>query len=218
MSTPYMNLTLPTVSVTLGPQWASELNTAIELVDSHDHTTDKGQQITPPAININSSLDFNSQKAINLYSAQFIDQLATLTGASNARSVYVVSGDLYFTNGAGAAVQITSGGSLPAVPGSVTSFSSTSITSDLTIIPADTFVHIKVVTTAPRIVTLPLASSVVAGRIFYIKDFTGSSPTNNITVQTSGGDTIDGSSTYLINSEYHSLMVVSDGISVWMSS
>ena len=46
MATTYMNLTLPTVGTTVGPTWASLLNTAITSIDSHDHSSGKGATIS----------------------------------------------------------------------------------------------------------------------------------------------------------------------------
>jgi hypothetical protein len=48
MATANMNLSLPTVSVTIGPTWATQLNTALETVDVHDHTSGKGVQVPLP--------------------------------------------------------------------------------------------------------------------------------------------------------------------------
>ena len=59
MSTTYMNLNLPTPTITLGPAWATQINTAIESIDSHDHTDNKGALIPTSALNINANLDFN---------------------------------------------------------------------------------------------------------------------------------------------------------------
>lgn len=45
-TTPNMNLVLPDVSATLGPAWATALNTLLALVDLHDHTTGNGVALT----------------------------------------------------------------------------------------------------------------------------------------------------------------------------
>ena len=116
-TTNFMNIDLPTVSVTLGPEWATEINAAITTIDEHDHTSGKGTTIPTAGLNINADLSYNSSyKATDLLSTQYTSQGATLTGASNINSVYAVSGNLYFTNGSGTAVQVTDGGALVATP------------------------------------------------------------------------------------------------------
>lgn len=213
-----MNLNLPTPTVTLGPEWATELNTALETIDSHDHTSDKGVQIPTAGLNINADLDFNSKKAFSLLSTQFTEQNSTLTGATNAGSVYVTSGDLYYTNTSGVAVQLTSGGSIVSTPGSAQIFETTVVNTDLTISAASTFVYLIVDTTATRTIDLPLASSVTAGRIYIIKDSSGQALDNPITVNIQGSDEVDGASSQQLNSNYGSWTIVGDGIDKWYIS
>lgn len=108
-TTTFMGLNLPTVSTTIGPDWATDLNAALTLVDSHDHTSSKGQQIPTAGLNINATLDFNDNSLDNIN-----DLIITSKGtdASNNNSIYVKSGELYFKDNSGNAVQITSGGTL----------------------------------------------------------------------------------------------------------
>jgi hypothetical protein len=216
MITPNMTLDLPTVSITLGPEWATLLNEALELIDLHDHSSGKGVKVTPAGLNINNTLSFDSNKASNLYSTQYISQAATLTGAINARSLYSVLGDLYYTNGAGNAIQITSGGSIVAVPGSASSFDRISTNANLVISPTDTFVTVEVDTSAPVSIILPDAATVVGGRIFIIKDSMGSgSHINNIFITANGGNTIDGDVSLTLDSERGSYVLTGDGGSNW---
>lgn len=58
--------------------------------------------------------------------------------------------------------------------------------------------------------TLPTAQC-VAGRAIVIKDTGGLSGTNNITIDTEGSETIDGDETAVINSDYSSINLYSDG-------
>lgn len=108
MSTFYMSLDLPVVSVTLGPTWASELNTALSLVDEHDHTSGKGKTVPSAGININANLNFNQFSPTSVKTVAFYDQGAPLA-PTFVGSIYVVSGDLYYNNGTGQSVKITDG-------------------------------------------------------------------------------------------------------------
>ena len=218
MATPNMLLSLPTVSVTVGPDWATSINTALETIDSHDHSSDKGARVTPAGLLINSDLDISDQIFFNFKATRFQEQSAALTGSSNANALHSVSGDLYFTSGSGTAIQITSGGSLAASPGSASTFETTAVAANVTIGNSDTFVYLIVDTSASRTITLPLASGVSAGRIYVIKDSTGTAETNNITVNIQGSDTVDGESSQVLNSNFGSWMIVGDGSSKWYIS
>jgi len=211
----FMNMTLPTVSVTLGPDYATQNNAAFVVLDGHDHTSGKGTLVPTSGLNINANLNFQSKKAYNLYSAQLINQATALTGASNALSISTTTGDLYFTNGSGNSVQITSGGAVISAPGTTVALELTTITSNLLIGPSDTFVTILVDTTSSRTVTLPLASGVAAGRIYIIKDKDGLSNTNAISILVQGADTIDGLTSQTINSNFGSVMVTGNGAAAW---
>ena len=60
--------------------------------------------------------------------------------------------------------------------------------------------------------TLTLStSSIETGKEIIIKDSTGSSSINSITVQTEGSETIDGESSFTISLDYTSITLISDG-------
>lgn len=69
--------------------------------------------------------------------------------------------------------------------------------------------------TASITINLPLASGSISGRTFLIKDETGNCDNNNIILQPSGSDTIDGQSFITIESPYASLNLYTDGLSRW---
>jgi hypothetical protein len=211
-----MNLELPTVSTTLGPEWATALNAALETVDEHDHTSGKGKPIPISGLNFNANVNFEEFKAYNLKQTQFVaDLVATLTGASNAGSVYMFEDNLYFTNGSGTAVQLTAGSAPVTTPGTFQTLEVETLAGDLTISPSDTFVQINVDTSAPRTVTLPAASAVAEGRVYYVKDVTGQAYTNVLTITPNGADTIDEEVTLAIDSDFAGVWLSSDGVSNW---
>lgn len=217
MSTNFLGLDLPTVSVTLGPLWAAEVNAAFEVIDLHDHSSGKGVSIPSSALNINAAVDFDSNKPFNLLSTQYSSNATTLTGSDNANSISVTLGDLYYTNSTGTSVQITSGGSVITTPGALQTVEIQAVSSNITISPSSSFVYMTVDTSAARQITLPLANSVASGRIYIVKDVDGLSNTNNITMATQGSDTINGGSSVL-DSDYGSWWFVGDGVSAWYLS
>jgi hypothetical protein len=104
-----MGLVLPTVSVTPGPLYATENNTALTSIDSHDHTSGKGLQVPTAGLNINADLPFAGFNATALRSTRFNSQSATLATGSDLNCLYVVNGNLYYNNASGVAVQVTAG-------------------------------------------------------------------------------------------------------------
>lgn len=118
-NSPNMNLPVPGVGTETGPDYAFDINTCLTLIDTHDHTPGRGVRITPPAININVDLPFNSNSATSLLNIVFNSQAAA-TDVLQAMSVAPGSEgpplqDLWYTDSAGNKVQITSGGQLAAV-------------------------------------------------------------------------------------------------------
>jgi hypothetical protein len=213
-----MGLTLPTVSVTLGPEYASQNNAAFTSIDAHDHSSGKGVKIPTSGLNINADLEFNSFKATELKASQYIPNSSTLTGSTNAHSLYSVLGNLYWTNSSGSAIQLTSGGSIVATPSAIISYETQAVTGDIVILAAATPVYFFVDTAAARNITLPLAASVVTGRIYKFTDITGTANTNNITIIGAGSDTINGAATKVVDSNFESTEIVSDGASAWYIS
>jgi hypothetical protein len=111
MATPYMTLVLPVPGSTPGPDWATQLVTALGLVDSHDHSTGKGNPVTPAGLNINADLSFGGFQATDLKTATFSAQSSSLSSTFK-HCVYDTGGDLYWNNGSGTAVQLTSGSTI----------------------------------------------------------------------------------------------------------
>lgn len=60
-------------------------------------------------------------------------------------------------------------------------------------------------------VTITLPSSTTANRLFIIKDRLGNAGTNNITIQSSGGTTVDGQSTLLIANNFGAVQLLFHG-------
>jgi hypothetical protein len=109
-----MGLTLPTPTVTPGPTYASQNNTAFTAVDAHNHTSGNGVPIPSAGISVNADLPFNSYNATLLRTTRYSSQGAPLANPADLGCVYVVSGNLYYNNGSGVPIQITAGSALNA--------------------------------------------------------------------------------------------------------
>lgn len=114
---PNMSLSVPTVGVEPGPQYAFDVNTSLTLVDSHDHSPGKGVQINPAGLNINATLDMQNNTLLNTANIIFDAQSSN----SSLQSLYVAPGsetpainDLFFNDGAGNIVQLTANGTVNA--------------------------------------------------------------------------------------------------------
>lgn len=72
---------------------------------------------------------------------------------------------------------------------------------------------IEVTNTTPAVtLTLPAAAQNNSGKIYYLKDSSGTAGTTPITVATTSPDTLDGSASKSIGVDYGWMMVFSDGV------
>lgn len=83
----------------------------------------------------------------------------------------------------------------------------TEVTTNYQVLATD-FMIAVLDTTAPRTITLPLASEIPIGRQFIIKDETGGANVNAITVNATAPDNIDGGPGRLINASRGAIVVV----------
>lgn len=115
-----MSLVVPTVGVEIGPNWASDLNASLLIIDAHTHNPGSGVQITPSGININTDLGFNSNNAVALRSSRFTPQAMPIEAAADLGCLYEAGVDLYYNDGAGNQIRITQSGSVAGSSGTIT--------------------------------------------------------------------------------------------------
>lgn len=108
MTTPNMNLTLPVVSQTPGPTWASDINADLSVIDEHNHTSGKGALVPVAGLDIDADLSLATHALTNVAKVALLNQVSNTT----AGSVYAVGGDLWWKNGSGTGVQVTSGNAI----------------------------------------------------------------------------------------------------------
>lgn len=118
---PNMSLPVPTVGVETGPQWATDINACMSILDQHDHSAGYGVQITPGGLNINSALSFGNNSATALQAAIFTAQSSFTT----VDSLYVKGVDLYYRDGSNNEIRVTSGGSVNATSSGISSGTAT---------------------------------------------------------------------------------------------
>mgnify|MGYP003133883673 CR=1 FL=1 len=116
------SISKPAVGVDTGPTWADNLNTSLDAIDGHDHSTNKGVRITPAGLNVNADLEFNQNSASELKNVIFD---SSVTAATTSYSLYQASGNLYWRNGSGTAVQVTLGSAVNSGAGSISGMGGT---------------------------------------------------------------------------------------------
>ena len=96
------------------------------------------------------------------------------------------------------------------IPGGI-NYSRTAVTSTIT---ASTSAQILGVSASTVVdIRLPAASGYTAGQFFTVKDEGGNASTNTIRIRTTGADTIDGTGSIALQSDYAAVNVYSDGSS-----
>lgn len=116
---PNMSLPIPSVGQEAGPQYATDINNCLTLVDMHNHNPGSGVQITTSGLNINADLSIGTNNLTLIRSSRYFPQLAPLALASDLGCTYVSGVDLWFNDVNGNQIQLTSGGSIVGTAGSI---------------------------------------------------------------------------------------------------
>lgn len=219
-TSPNMNIVVPVPLAELGPQWATDLQTALfTVIDQHDHTAGKGVRLTPPSLNINADLTFNSFNATALRSDRFTSQAAALNLGADIACLYSVNnggsalGDAFWNNTAGTAIQLTRNG-LPALS-PVLNYRNASGSFNVTAAEISTEIAVNTVGGGATC-NLPAANTVPAGRGFLLADYLGSSQANAINAVPSGTDKLNGTNATLpLQQNFGIWQVLSDGSANW---
>jgi len=114
-----MSLPIPIPTVETGPAYATDINTCLTTIDQHDHSTGKGTQVTPAGLNISADLAFGSNNATTLRSVRFTSQSGVLSGVNDLGCLYENGVNLYYNDGNGNQIPLTSNGSIAASAGSI---------------------------------------------------------------------------------------------------
>lgn len=118
-TSPNMNLVLPGVGLTFGPQWATDLNASLTIVDQHNHTSGSGVAIPSTGLNINADLPMGSNNLTGIRTLRMNSQSGVLSVGTDLDCLYVVGADLYYNDGIGNHVRMTQSGAVSGTPGSI---------------------------------------------------------------------------------------------------
>lgn len=146
---PNMSLPVPTVGVTTGPQYATDINTSLGIIDSHNHTPGYGVPVPPAGLNINSDLTCQSNNLTNIRAARFTSQSSPISAASpDILQLYVSGADLYYNDNASHQIRITQSGSVAGASGTITGLPSGTAGAAFS---AGTFTFLQATSTAANI-------------------------------------------------------------------
>lgn len=187
------------------------LNTLIELLDSHNHSAGSGTKIGPSGILIDGTLNMVNQILANALMVGLTSHSGSPVAGNNG-SIFRQAGNLYFRNSAGVDVQLTSGNSIN-TSGSGELVASTPGAYPYDVVVGDAQRVLLVDTSSATTLNLPAASNAM---FFMIKDISGLSRTNNISVVPDGSDTIESAAaTFTLSDNFGSWGFISDGSSAW---
>lgn len=124
LPSPNMGLPVPVVSQEPGPDYASDINNSLGIIDQHNHTTGQGVPVPSAGLNINADLTFNDNNATALRSANYQPQVSPLALPADIGCTYVSGVDLYYNDGIGNQVRITQSGGVAGSPGSIANLAS----------------------------------------------------------------------------------------------
>jgi len=229
-NTPNMNLTIPTVGVTTGPTYATDINNALTTIDSHDHSPGNGVAISNAGISTTAAIarsklatDGASTVVVNNNSGalSYEPVLPVSLGGTDLPSY--ATGDMLYAAGPSSLARLaasTNGftlklsGGLPTWSANTQSLVVQSKTAPYTIQSTDSVV-LGDSSGGTFQLTLPTCSTYVG--TLYIKKIDSS--ITAITIARSGGDTIQDSSSAVtsttLNTQGEEVLLVSNGSSVW---
>lgn len=122
-----MGFPVSTVGVDSGYAWETNLNSALTVIDAHNHSPGQGQQIQPNGLNISSDLAFQSNNATLLRAVRFSPQLSPIPNSgADVGELYVSGNELYYNDVTGGnQVQLTASGVVNATSSGISSGTAT---------------------------------------------------------------------------------------------
>jgi hypothetical protein len=116
---PLMGMPVPNVGVDPSPDWATNIVASLSIIDGHTHSSGSGNLVTPTGLNINVDLPMGGNNLISIRSCRYQSQSAALSATTDLNCTYVSGVDLYYNDGNGNQIRLTSGGSIVGSAGSI---------------------------------------------------------------------------------------------------
>lgn len=117
---PNMGMPIPVVGQDPGPDWATNIDSSLFIVDSHNHSAGQGVPITPDGLNISTDLPMNGNNLLTTRSVRFLPQNSPLANADDLGCIYESGVDLYYNDGSGNQIRITQSGAVTGATGTIT--------------------------------------------------------------------------------------------------
>lgn len=114
-----MALPIPQVGNEAGPQYATDVNSCLTIVDGHNHSPGYGVAVPPSGLNINSDLTFQGNNLTTARTLRLQPQTSALVGVDDLGALYELNNDLFYIDGVGNQVRITQSGAVAGTPGSI---------------------------------------------------------------------------------------------------
>ena len=146
---------------------------------------------------------------VGKYLNEKLEGAGSITAKDEGSNITTAVSSIDFV-GAGVTATNSSNNVTVTIPGGI-NYSRTAVTTTIT---ASTSARIMGVSASSALqIRLPAASGYSAGQFFTIKDEAGNANTNNITILTTGGETIDGSTSIILESPHAAVNIYTDGSS-----
>ncbi len=115
-----MGLQIPAAGSTPGPEWFAAIINSLNIIDAHNHSIGEGVQVNQDGLFFTGPVPFEDQALTEVQYLQFIPSTV-----SSLYSVFVNGVDLYYYDGNGNTVQLTSGGAVNATSSGIISGTAT---------------------------------------------------------------------------------------------
>lgn len=117
---PNMNLPVPIVGQEPGPQYATDVNSSLNIIDGHNHTPGYGVPVPSNGINYNADISANNNRLTSIKSLVLLPQNPLLPGVTpDLDAVYASGVDLYYNDGNGVQIRLTQNGTIAGTAGSI---------------------------------------------------------------------------------------------------